>query len=221
MANVEADMCIFITSRLNELVQVYYLQDKFTSPELVTLSDPVALDFESPTAAPITQMHLQLLEYGSKEVPQFRQSNAFARSYHERSIPFHQLTLVLADLSVYQTVILSTEHDPSPEPLVWRRMVVAKHSLDATADVDETNDFVEPNGPDWDADPEPVLSSQALRLISSDRPLPQATADHTAMYEALIHSDQDAGGSTPLEVLSHRLQETMKGAPDYTGSRHM
>ncbi|KAF2631282.1 hypothetical protein BU25DRAFT_446165 [Macroventuria anomochaeta] len=206
---VDDETCIFLTSRLNGLIQVYYLRDHSSeSPALVTISDPIALDFESPAATHISQMYLQLLEYGTKVVPHHRPSNASAQSYLKRAIPFYQLTLVLADLSVYQAVLLSSEHDPDPEPIVWRRIVVAKHSLDALTEADEMNAFVEPNGPDWDAEPEPKLGSQLPRPVSSsDRPPAQASMDQTATYDALLHGDQT--NSTCVEVLIEQLRAMM------------
>ena len=167
-------------------------------------------------------MRLQLLEYGTKVVPQHRQNNSTAQSYLSRSMPFYQLTVVLADLSVHQTVIITSERDPNPEPLVWRRAVVAKHSLDATTAVDDLNDFVEPNGPDWDADPESKLESQRPRLTPVlDRPHQHPTVEQTTVYEALL--DETLGGreNASLEVVTDQLRELMRRNSLDVGSCHM
>lgn len=203
----EDTVCMFVTSRLNKLVQVYYFQDE-SSPQLecVSTTDPVVLKFVLPDAANITQMHLHPLEYATKELLPHRRRNAFAQSYHERAIPFHQLTIITPNLSIYQTVLLSSHHDPNPEPLAWRRIVVAKHSLDARNDIDDMDEFIEPNGPDWDAEPEPKLKSQAPRLLSDHGPA-HATVDHTTLYVSLIHGEQ--ADSTSINEVVQQFQEKM------------
>lgn len=220
---IEGTICLFIASRLNKLIQVYHFQDSpSASSDLIFSTDPVGLAFEMPEPAGALHMRLQLLEYGTKVVPQHRQKNATAQSYLSRSMPFYQLTVVLADLSVHQTVIITSERDPNPEPLVWRRAVVAKHSLDATTAVDDLNDFVEPNGPDWDADPESKLESQRPRLTPVlDRPHQHPTVEQTTVYEALL--DETLGGreNASLEVVTDQLRELMRRNSLDVGSCHM
>lgn len=213
---------LFLTSRLNKVVQVYQFQDNPSTPAgFVATTDPIDLGLILPTTANISQMQFQLLEYGTKVVPEHRPKNASAQSYFQNAVPFYQLTVILTDLSVYQTVMLASEHDPNPEPLAWRRIVVAKHSLDARAKIDEMDDFIEPNGPDWDADPELKLKSQALRLVPwSDRPAALMTVNNTTLYDALVDPEADAEASIPLEALILQLHEMLEGA-DGIGCRHL
>ncbi|KAJ8118732.1 hypothetical protein OPT61_g340 [Boeremia exigua] len=220
---VEGMSYLFITSRLNKLVQVYHFPNYSSSfADFVATTNPVALGLDFPYSGSIHQMHLHVLEYGTKVVPQHRQSNAFAQSCLSKSVPFYQLTVIMADLSVYQTVLLSSGYHNNPEPLVWRRVVVAKHSLDARSNVDEMDDFVEPNGPDWDAEPESKLTSQMPRLVSSsNRAIASGTADRMAAYDALIQIDQSAGASVSLKDLTDQLREVTRGDLWNFGSRHM
>ncbi|KAH6614292.1 RNA polymerase I-specific transcription initiation factor RRN6-like protein [Boeremia exigua] len=219
---LEATTCLFITSRLNKLVQVYHFEDfPPHSAEPIISTDPVTLGFEPPTSAGITQLHIQPLEYGTKIVSKQQQLNAAAQSFFEKAVPFYQLTVVLADLSVYQTVLLSSQYDPAPEPLVWRRIVVAKHSIDARADIDEMGSFVEPNGPDWDAEPESKLEGQSLQLVKwSDQAPALATADCTTIYGALVRDDHVAGESITLEALTDQVQGLLRGDLVGLESRH-
>ncbi|KAF3003442.1 hypothetical protein E8E13_002218 [Curvularia kusanoi] len=209
----EATIYLFITSRLNKVTQVYQFQDRPSAVASIAVStDPAVLNFQLPDPAKVMQIHLQPLEYGTKVVPQHRQSNATAQAYLQRSVPFHQLTLVLTDLSVHQTVVMSSEFDPVPEPLVWRRIVVAKHSLDATSDVDDFKDFVEPNGPDWDADPELKLKAQIPRLLSvHDGTSQYPTADQTIIYKALLDHHEDVKEDVSLEAVTDQLRDLMTG----------
>ncbi|OSS44201.1 hypothetical protein B5807_11251 [Epicoccum nigrum] len=206
---IETTTCLFITSRLNKLTQVYHFRESpSASSELIFSTDPAGLAFNMPEPADVLHMRLQLLEYGTKEVPQHRQKNATAQSYFGRSVPFYQLTVVLADLSVHQTVTLTSDHDPSPELLVWRRAVVAKHSLDAMTIVDDMNDFVEPNGPDWDAEPELKLESQRPRLTSvHDRPHQHPTVEQVTVYKALLDETLGEREDASLEAVTDQLRE--------------
>ncbi|KAF1924291.1 uncharacterized protein M421DRAFT_424930 [Didymella exigua CBS 183.55] len=202
----EEQTALFVKSRLNKLVQLYYFQDRSSSQaECISTTDPVSVDLDLPGAAYIMQMHLQPLEYGSKEALPHKRLNTSAQLYHERAIPFHQLTVLTADLGVHQIVLLSAKHDPAPERLAWRKMM-APHSLDARSDVDEMDGFIEPNGPNWEIEPGPKLRAQVPRLLS-DRDLTHATADRTELYESLLHSEQ--AGSTSIEDVIQQLQETM------------
>lgn len=219
----EADTCMFLTSRLNKLVQVYHFQDSpATNLGLAIVTDPVAIAFQMPDAAEITQMRLQVLEYGTQAARQHRQTNLAAHSYLQRSVPFYQLTVVLADSSVHQTVVLSSVYDLAPEPLVWRRVVVAKHSLDHTVDIDKMQNFVEPNGPNWDAEPELKDNSQTPRLISLlHESVPQATSEQEWTYGTLIRRDRDMADGTSLELLIDQMQDLMMERSSAAGSRHV
>lgn len=220
---LEAATCLFMTSCLNKVVQVYQFHNEpSSSAEFITTTDPVALILDLPNTTNVSQMQLKLLEYGTKVVPEYRPKNASAQSYLQEAVPFYQLTVMLADMSVFQTVLLASQYDLEPEPLVWRKNVVAKHSLDARTEIDEMDDFVEPNGPDWDADPELKLRGQTLRLLPyQDRLAVRATANHTALYDALVAFDDHAGTSVSLEVLTDQLRGMMRGMSDDTQSGYM
>lgn len=214
---------MFLASRSNKLVQVYEFHDQSAmTPKHVVSADPMALAFQTPGCADLLQVCVQPLEYGTKVVPQHRQTNPAAQSYFQKSTPFYQLTVILADLSVYQTVVLSSIHDSDPEPLVWRRVVVAKSSLDDTGDIDNMNDFVEPNGPNWDAEPELRDHSQKPRLTSLlDRSSPLITSEQVSMYEALLNDNQSSGDSASLEVLLRQMQDLVIEGPIDGNSRYM
>ncbi|KAJ4985837.1 hypothetical protein SVAN01_08635 [Stagonosporopsis vannaccii] len=211
---------LFMTSCLNKITQVYQVQDDPSpSTESVTTTDPVTLSIDLPTSANVSQMHLQLLRYGTKVVSEHRPRNSSAQLYYQEAVPFYQLTIMLSDMSVFQTVMLFSNYDWKPEPLVWRRAVVVKHSLDAKTEVDEMDGFVEPNGPDWDADPELKLGYQTLRLASfQDRLTLRAKADRTALYDALVDFHADANVS--LEALTNQLRQMMNDKPNESPSRY-
>lgn len=200
----EEQTVLFVTSRLNKLVQVYYYQDKSSSRPSNT--DPIQLSLELPGAASIMQMHLQPLEYAAKEMQSYKRRNTFAQSYRERGIPFHQLTVITADLGVYQNVLLSSEYDADPEQLTWRKIVLAKGSLDARNDIDGMDDFIEPNGPGWEAEPELKMKSQVPRKVSNEG-MTCATVDYAHVYESLIYNEQP--GSMSVEDVVQYLQESM------------
>lgn len=200
----EEQTVLFVTSRLNKLVQVYYYQDKSSSRPSNT--DPIQLSLELPGAASIMQMHLQPLEYAAKEMQSYKRRNTFAQSYRERGIPFHQLTVITADLGVYQNVLLSSEYDADPEQLTWRKIVLAKGSLDARNDIDGMDDFIEPNGPGWEAEPELKMKSQVPRKVSNEGTT-CATVDYAHVYESLIYNEQP--GSMSVEDVVQYLQESM------------
>jgi RNA polymerase I-specific transcription initiation factor RRN6 len=122
----------------------------------------------------------------------------------ERAIPFYQLTLVSADLSVYQTVLLlSSEHDPDPESIAWRKTVIPNYNLAAS----DEDDFIEPTG-FGGFDPQPKLGYQTPRLLFSlDRSSAERIIDNASTYEALIASDQD---TITMENLIGDMQEVMK-----------
>lgn len=220
---IEATICLFITSRLNKLIQVNHFQGSpSASSDLIFSTDPAGLAFEMPEPAGVLHMRLQFLEYGTKVVPEHRQKNATAQSYLGRSVPFYQLTVVLADLSVHQTVIVTSDHEPNPEPLVWRRAVVAKHSLDATTAVDDMNNFVEANGPDWDAELELKLESQRPCLTSVlDRPHQHRTVEQMMLYEALLDETPGGRDDASLDAVTDQLRELMRRSSLDVGSGHM
>lgn len=213
VTNIEAEICIFLTSRLNKLVQVYYLQDyPADASDIVISTDPVTLDLTLPAAVHVTHMHLEALEYGTRAQSQFNQRNASAHLYLERAVPFYQLTVALSDLSVLQTVLLPEGCDVDFEPLVWTKTISTNRSLYTSTNVDEMDDFVVPNGLIETTTPELKLKSQAPRLLPrSDQPNCRVM-DYTAIYSALFHSDQNCpavGDSITMETITERLREMM------------
>lgn len=202
----EEETAIFLTSRLNKLVQVYFSHDHSSDQaECPSMTDPVVLEPRLPNAANITQLHLRRLEYTAKEQLPHRRRNASAHSYLERAIPFHQLTVLTADLSVHQIVLISSKHDANPEPLAWRQLITQRY-LDSRDQADEMDDFIEPNGPDWEAEPELKLKSQVPRQVSNEDTT-HPTADHAWLYETLSREEQT--GSTSIEDVIQRCEEVM------------
>lgn len=196
----EEETALFLTSRLNALVQVYFFQGHSSNQiESFSMTDPVELGASLPSAASITQLHLRRLDYTAREQLPHKRRNATAHSYHERAIPFYQLTVLTADLGVHQIVLISSKHEADPERLAWRKIATLRF-LDTRDEADEMDDFIEPNGPDWGVEPEANLSSQVPRQISNDAI--NITADHAWLYESLCREEQT--GSTSIDdVIQH------------------
>jgi RNA polymerase I-specific transcription initiation factor RRN6 len=202
----EGETALFVTSRLNKLVQVYFFQDHPSNQsECFTTTDPSILGTDLPSAANITQIHLRRLEYATKEQPPHKRRNTSAHSYHERAFPFYQLTVLTADLGVYQIVLLSSKHDPNPERMAWRKIMTLR-SLDVRDELDELNDFMEPNGPDWEVEPELKLKSQVPRQVSNQSDA-HPTADYAWFYEILSRGEQT--GSTSIEDVIRHLEKVI------------
>ncbi|KAF3033192.1 hypothetical protein E8E12_003125 [Didymella heteroderae] len=202
----EEETAMFVTSRLNKLVQVYFFQDHSSNRiESFLTTDPVDLGFSLPNAAHMVQMHLRRLEYSVKDQTPHKRRNASAHSYYERAIPFHQLTVLTADLGVHQIVLLSSKHESDPERLAWRK-IVTQRLPDARDEVDEVDDFIEPNGPDWEMEPESKLKSQVPRRVSIENAT-YPSADHAWLYESLFPSEQT--DSTSIEDVIQRLEDVM------------
>lgn len=155
-------------------------------------------------------MQLQLLEYGTQVQPRINHSNVSARSYLERAIPFYQLTLVSADLSVYQTVLLPAEFARDCEPIAWAKVLSANRLLYTSANsVGEIDDFVVPDGLEWKTYPGSKLKSQTLRLLPQSDRQPEKAMDFRTMYNSLISGDQDTeltSGRTSVESLTEQLR---------------
>lgn len=214
------ETCIFLYSRLNNLIQVCSLQDHPTgSPELVTSSDPVSLHLAMPAAALVTHIHLDLLEYGTRANDNW--SNGPAHSYLEREVPFYQLTVALSDLSVHQTVLLPQKYDVDAEPISWSKTTRVNHLLYTSTDVEEMDDFVVPNGLDKTTTPTLKFESQTPRLLpSSNQPSAHRTIDYTMIYDALIHSDRNStstNDNTSFDSITEQLRELMVAHMDSSG----
>lgn len=213
MTDVEADICVFVTSHLNKLVQVYYLQDNSAvTSDIVISSDPAALDLTLPAVARVTHMHLEVLEYGTQAQSQFNQRNTSAHLYLERAVPFYQLTVALSDLSVLQTVLLPEGRDVNLEPLVWSKTISANRSLYTSTNIDEMDDFVVPNGLIETTTPELKLKSQAPQLLPQSGQPDCRVMDYTAIYNTLFYGEQDhpaVEDSMTMETITERLREMM------------
>lgn len=206
-----------MTSRLNKLVQTYHLQNDRSS-ELVSSSDPVALELELPHAAHVKHIYLHLLEYGTQPQPRYNAFNASAHSYLGNAVPFHQLLVVSADLSVHQTVLTSATLASEPEPLAWTKVMRSRSLYPSNITVDGLDDFVVPNGLEWTAEPILKLKAQKLRILPrSDRP--EKSADYVSIYENLISRDQAIKDGTAVEVITDQLRRMMELGTD-TASGH-
>ncbi|KAF3043106.1 hypothetical protein E8E11_008085 [Didymella keratinophila] len=199
----EDETVLFLTSRLNKLVQVYFFQGHSSNQtEAFSMTDPVELGAGLPNNASISQMYLRRLEYTAKEQLAHMRRNASAHSYHERAAPFHQLTVLTAGLGVHQIVLISSKHVANPERLAWRK-IVPRHLPKITDEADDMVDFIEPNGPDWEVEPEAKSSSQVPRQVSNEDAT-HPTADHAWLYESL--SNEEPTGSTSIDDVIQRLR---------------
>lgn len=202
----EEETALFLTSRLNKLVQVYFFQGQSSNQtESFSMTDPVELGAGLPNDANISQMYLRPLDYTAKEKLRHNRWNASAHSYYERAIPFHQLTVLTADLGVYQIVLVSSKHESNPERLAWRK-IARQQYLDTRDEAEEMDDVVMPDGPDWDVEPELKLRSQVPRQISNEGADNQ-TADHAWLYESLYQ--EEPAGITSIDDIIHSFETIM------------
>ena len=194
---VNDEVCIFLASRLNKLVQTYHIQNHSSGVP----SDPVVFDVVVPAATNAANMHLQPLVYGSREHT-YGPRNYAAHAYMEEAVPFYQLTFVSADLDVYQTVLLqSIGIDPNPELITWSKTVVPSYNLAAAED-----DFMEPNN--WGSACEAKMKSQAPGLLLSDQNPPDRVNDTGAIYDALDLGDSN---TVAIDDLTKQLEDSMRG----------
>ncbi|KAF9694658.1 hypothetical protein EKO04_007296 [Ascochyta lentis] len=213
---------VFLCSRLNKLTQVHYFEDRPSGPLDLVGQDPVSLDLVVPAAAHVTHMHLDTLQYGTREQWQYNEINSVAHSYLQRAIPFYQLTVALSDLSVVQTVLVE-ETDADYEMLVWSKIIHTDRTLYAWPTVGEMDDFVAPNGLLGTATPQSKLKSQDLRLLPHSDLTLERTMDYTSIYDVLVHKGQDAASmrnGIAMDVLTERLREMMKVDGDTVDPGH-
>lgn len=203
---VEEETVMFLTSCLNTLVQVYFFQSHSPNQtESISMTDPVKLEAGFPDAAHITRVYLTRLKYTAKEHPLHKRRNASAHSYLEKAIPFYQLTALTADLGVHQIVLISSKHETDPERLAWRK-IVTQRFLDIRDEADEMADFIEPDGPDWEIEPESKLKSQVPRQISNEDAI-HPNADHAWLYESLSYEGHTS--STSVDDIIQRFEAVL------------
>jgi RNA polymerase I-specific transcription initiation factor RRN6 len=156
-------------------------------------------------------MNLDILEYGTSA--RYNSSSSLAHSYFERRLPFYQLSAMLSDLSVHQTVLLGHENVNDIEPIVWSKTVRSNHLLYTSKDIDELDDFIVPDGLDRSFTPGLKLESQTPRLLSlsAAQPAPRSM-DYTQIYGALISNDQESVAnkdSVSVDTVAMQLRKTI------------
>ncbi|KAF2203198.1 hypothetical protein GQ43DRAFT_279210 [Delitschia confertaspora ATCC 74209] len=230
-AGPEDDSVVLIYSRLNSLISVFRFSEGEQEPPLsYSSSDPIELqlddDILGSDANPkhIANFHLAQVPYGENEVAE---PAGLGAKYMSNHVCFYNLTVVLSDFSVHETLICALDpkaYDSNGtgsgrsvvEVPSWQRKV-RQGGFRSEKAVDELDDFVVPDGIEALAQPKLIKSSRLQKHASTrKRRSPQSVArdkeagdpwsvDNSLIYRALVKptsAESVENGNEQRDILS-------------------
>jgi hypothetical protein len=209
------DLCVLLHSRLYNFTQTYTIAN-------TSCSDPTLLDLV--VDGPGHTLHVTMepcLFQGdtSSNTP------SHGRAYFRQGLTFNKLFMLRSDLSVHESIVYATStggitkaEDAHIEDLFWTVIYRPKSNVRTIRDIQEMDDFLEPEGIEAITEPTSKLPLQVPTLTDKKRrDSARRTVDNRTLYRALIrndHSDEETARTVNVPSLVTRLQEMFMDLTD-------
>jgi RNA polymerase I-specific transcription initiation factor RRN6 len=212
-----ADACVLLRSRLNNLSQTYVVAGSYaTSVALISSSGPTLLELDVDEPGHTLQVAMEPCRYQGDTTSSIP---SLGRAYLAQGLSFYKLFMFRSNLSVHEIIVYATPSTAARETsrdevkdLSWTIVFRPKKAVRTIGDIQEMDDFLQPEGIEAMTEPQSKLLSQVPRLTDrTEMDTTHRVVEHVLLYNTLSHDESDTGTtamslSVPVMVTQLRMR---------------
>jgi RNA polymerase I-specific transcription initiation factor RRN6 len=216
--NEGVESCVLLHSRLNNLTQTYTIDNSsFGSAARVSSTDPTLLSLAVDSPSHTLQVTMEPCRFQGDTIST---SPSLGRAYLRRGFTFYKLFMLKSDLSLHEILLYATSssnantslYNDAVEDLFWTITYRPKKDVRTIGDIQEMDDFLEPEGIWAIEEPIPKRPMQVPKSTNGKvLDIAHRAVDHRSLYDALSRSgvSEEPEGNIDVPTLVTRLQEVL------------